>query len=262
MKSSKETHMCVFVPGRVCRVELDEIPLEVCRLCLDAWKMSGGTVMVRNPMKRVEAETSIPAVAFATERPNIVKRVEPTIPETGEPSIPTHIRRSLSELDRLFIEDRISLEEYVRRRNQILNSANQLSTSLSNTEEGIGNVEAQNAVFIIEAGKVKAKYPEGAALPDGLDGKALKAIHEFFENMRGHTSDVYLSFGGMNILGLALKGKKLALLLIGGRAKREDLSEVVREAQTLLREHENWEEILPLLYGIAAGGAKPAFTET
>jgi hypothetical protein len=137
-----------------------------------------------------------------------------------------------------------------------------LSTSLSNTEEGIGNVEAQNAVFIIEAGKVKAKYPEGAALPDGLDGKALKAIHEFFENMRGHTSDVYLSFGGMNILGLALKGKKLALLLIGGRAKREDLSEVVREAQTLLREHENWEEILPLLYGIAAGGAKPAFTET
>jgi hypothetical protein len=253
LKAFEETHMCVFVQGRVCRVELDEIPLEVCKLCLDAWKMSRGNITVKTPVKRVEAEA-----------PKAV-RVEPPTPEASEPSIPARIRCSLSELDRLFIEDRIDVEEYIQKRKQILNSANQSSTSFSSIEErleSLGNVEAQNVVFIVEAGKVKAKYPEDAALPEDLDGKALKAIHELFENLLEHMSDVRLSFRGRSILGLDLKGRRLALLLTGGKAEREDLAEVVREAQTLLREHENWEEILPLLYGIAAGGAKPAFTET
>jgi hypothetical protein len=253
LKAFEETRMCVFAQGRVCLVELDEIPLEVCRLCLDAWKISRGNITVKAPVKRVEAET-----------PRAVQ-AEAQTPEAGEPSIPAHIRRSLSELDRLFIEDGIGLEEYVQKRRQILSSASRPSTPLSSIEErleSLGNVEAQNALFIVEAGKVKAKYPEGATLPDGLDGKALKAIHELFENMHEHISDVRLSFRSWSILGLDRRGRRLALLLIGGKAEREDLSEVVREAQTLLREHENWEEILPLLYGIAFGGVKPASIES
>lgn len=34
-----EERKCPFIEGKECHVDTDEIPLEVCRLCIDAWKM-------------------------------------------------------------------------------------------------------------------------------------------------------------------------------------------------------------------------------
>jgi len=33
-----EHRECLFLPGRGCNLKVDEIPLEICRLCLEAFR--------------------------------------------------------------------------------------------------------------------------------------------------------------------------------------------------------------------------------
>jgi len=39
--------MCLFVPERPCDIDVDEIPLEVCKLCLEAWKVHVSNLTIK-----------------------------------------------------------------------------------------------------------------------------------------------------------------------------------------------------------------------
>ncbi len=65
---------CVFVPDWRCPIETDEIPLEVCKLCLEARKLQSKQVKISRHVETVElaptteaeteAETEVPQVLF------------------------------------------------------------------------------------------------------------------------------------------------------------------------------------------------------
>ncbi len=243
-KQEEAARECTFVPARACPVELDEIPLDVCRLCIEVWRTNRENVLLKRPEGRLEVAKG------AAKAPS-------------EPSTPGLSQLSLSELDKLLWEGRIGVDEYLQRRKQIINSLGKASSPFSSFEEAIerlGSVGAsvQSAVFVVEGGRVVARHPEDSVMPEGLDGKALKALQELFEALNELSADVRLEFGGKSIVGLGCRGRKQALLVVDSKAKLEDIAEGVREAQTLLREHDNWEEMLPLLYSVAVGGAKLA----
>jgi hypothetical protein len=88
---------CMFVADWTCQLEVEEIPLEVCRLCVEARTSHGD--MLAKTVKRA------------------VRRAEAPKP-TVEPRKAEDELESLSSLDRLFVNDEISLEEYVRRRDE------------------------------------------------------------------------------------------------------------------------------------------------
>ncbi|MEM2685837.1 MAG: hypothetical protein QXM01_02015 [Candidatus Bathyarchaeia archaeon] len=81
---------CLFVKSRECLVDADEIPLEVCRLCIEAWKIQASTIMVRR---------------------EVVKTLEAV-------GVPT----ALLELDHMFENGEIELDDYIEKREKILES--------------------------------------------------------------------------------------------------------------------------------------------
>ncbi len=88
---------CVFVEVWACPVDGDDVPLEVCRLCVEARTCHGD--MLAKTVKRT------------------VRKAEAPKP-VAEPRIAESELEALSSLDRLFVKDEIALEEYVRRRGE------------------------------------------------------------------------------------------------------------------------------------------------
>jgi len=88
---------CVFVKSWTCPVESDDVPLEVCRIC-------------------VEARKTQPAVINRTATISRASKVFPTKPVHDTIG-------HLNELDKQFEKNEISPEEYVEKRKNILESA-------------------------------------------------------------------------------------------------------------------------------------------
>ena len=100
---------CVFVPDWICQMEVEEIPLEVCRLCVEARKIAS-----------YQAKTAKQTIISA-------KALKPTI----EPRIAESESESLSSLDRLLMNDKISLEEYLQRRGEAVKRLQEAKTRTS-----------------------------------------------------------------------------------------------------------------------------------
>ncbi|MBS7609598.1 hypothetical protein KEJ19_03380 [Candidatus Bathyarchaeota archaeon] len=111
--SETANRRCVFVSGRACNFDEDEIPLEVCQLCLETWRAIC-SITVKRPKMLKEAEK---ARSLQAQRPLPVEEGIKTFQFEGK-----DVAERLAELDRLFAEDKVSVEEYVRQRKRILES--------------------------------------------------------------------------------------------------------------------------------------------
>jgi len=137
---------CAFVPGRVCNVEGDEIPLEVCRLCLETWrsmshvtvKRAAGTFEMLRAAEEAKPLQAVERQPVQVQQP--VEReeaVQPPTPATQPERV--DMAEALAELDRLFAEDKISLEEYIQERKRIVESSRRGRQSfMGNSGEGGG----------------------------------------------------------------------------------------------------------------------------
>ena len=268
MEPAKGINECVFVPGRVCPVELEEIPLEVCRLCVEAWGLSGRNMSVKPPKRRLE-------VAVEGSGASEIFRVEPGAPRVAEAKSPSvsesfasaRSQISLPELDKLFWEGRIEADEYVRRRREIVDSMKREESPFVSFERALENLDlamlGKRFILLVEDGRVKARYPKGAALPEGLEGSGdfLRAVQGIFTALSRNSIDAQIEVGSRRIMCLGCRGKKLALLIIDSRARLENFEGGIMEARRMLGESESWEKILPLIHNIIVEGAGPAAEE-
>jgi len=79
---------CVFYEGWGCHIQSAEVPLEVCKLCMQARE----------------------------EYSKVIRRVERT--EVREVGV-KEVRETLSRIDTLFIEGKLTVEEYLSRRREL-----------------------------------------------------------------------------------------------------------------------------------------------
>lgn len=88
---------CLFVAEWSCQMEVDEVPLEVCRLCIEARRnhANGRAEMIERPTGRAEAPK----------------------PLGGEGARKTLLARAL------FINGEIDVETYLRRRKDVVGRA-------------------------------------------------------------------------------------------------------------------------------------------
>jgi hypothetical protein len=133
------TRQCAFIKAKSCPIDVDEMPLDVCKLCIDAWKTSaeiqtltganllGPTIMVPAgvpqqvqyvPMAPVQRQP-IPPIAIPLPQQPI------TLIPTEEPDTAVNARNAydmLHRLDNQFINDRINAEEYVKMRRNLVDN--------------------------------------------------------------------------------------------------------------------------------------------
>ena len=256
--SERAHRRCIFIPDRECHVDADEIPLEVCQLCLEAWRAMNSRVTVRRSLDRLRMAGVQPVQAVegqpvqAEQRPfkgeEAVQR--PVAPQPER----VNVAEALAELDRLFEEDKIGLEEYVRRRKSIIDSARQNRNSLFNGFERIlGRVESGClGLILIEKEmfgvKVKAAAPEDWRQPESLDGEALRAIYNFYASLKERAEDIHLEHRDFKVASLGFKDGKLALLISEGNREPRELEEHVRKFSSRLRREANWEGNLKRIY--------------
>ncbi|MHA1632556.1 MAG: hypothetical protein ACTSXC_07115 [Candidatus Freyarchaeota archaeon] len=89
--AGKGAFRCVFISDWICPIEASEIPLEVCRLCLDArW-------------------------AHANE-----KRIERTVMRPPKPISEEGKLSDILSLDRHFMNGDLSIEKYLRKRKEAI----------------------------------------------------------------------------------------------------------------------------------------------
>lgn len=64
---------CVFVPNWICPMETPEIPLEVCKLCLEARKLQSKQVKISRQVETVELSPATQAVTnIEAEAPQVM----------------------------------------------------------------------------------------------------------------------------------------------------------------------------------------------
>jgi hypothetical protein len=64
---------CVFVPNWKCPIETPEIPLEVCKLCLEARKIQSKQTKISRQVESVELSPNTQAMAnIDTEAPQVI----------------------------------------------------------------------------------------------------------------------------------------------------------------------------------------------
>lgn len=127
------SRQCAFIKAKSCPIDVDEIPLDVCRLCIDAWKTSaeiqtltganllGPTIMV--PAGVPQQAQYVPMAPMQTQpiapvpqRP--ITFIPPQEPDTA--SMAREAYNMLHNLDSQFINDKLSAEEYVKMRKNLV----------------------------------------------------------------------------------------------------------------------------------------------
>jgi len=63
---------CIFVPDWECSIEASEIPLEVCKTCLEARKVHSKLVKITRHIIRAETTSAQKEALLETEVPQIV----------------------------------------------------------------------------------------------------------------------------------------------------------------------------------------------
>ena len=130
------SRQCAFIKAKSCPIDVDEIPLDVCRLCIDAWKTSaeiqtltganllGPTIMVPVGVPQQAQYTPMrpqPVTPIAAQVPQQPITFVPTQePDTG--GMAREAYSMLHNLDSQFINDCLSAEEYVKMRKNLVDN--------------------------------------------------------------------------------------------------------------------------------------------
>ncbi len=232
---SRKTQMnkCVFVQDKICNVDADEIPLEVCKLCLEVWKTSNENITVKRSMERPSRTTE----------------------ESEEPDY-RRIYSSLSELDRLFSEGKINPDAYIQRRREVIDSISYKKPARSkfkNLEAMLRRMERGEAkvALIEEKGrrlKVKLIFPEGWPIQDRIRDETLNAIFELYERLGDKAKDIRIELNNFKVASLGFKDGKLVLLILDPDQEFKSFEEDIEKAYVHLKEETNWEEKIPRIY--------------
>ena len=227
---------CIFRREWWCPVEADEIPFEVCRLCIEARRTQ--TVMA---MSRQGMAEEPPAELF-----------QPPITSTKEEPAQS-LSSLLSELDRRLFEGRIGMDEYLEERKRIIDSHKQNGESQFIGLEKILEVrgESRLGLILVKRGKLgisATAYPQGLPLYKGLNRKLVESIFELCTSAGEQAENMLVKLKDVKLAKIALKDGKLMLLALEPNQNPEEYEEENENILHDLKKAENWEKILPQLY--------------
>ncbi|MBD3172794.1 hypothetical protein GF326_10010 [Candidatus Bathyarchaeota archaeon] len=274
---------------------MDEIPLDVCKLCIDAWKTSAeiqsltGTDMLTPTIMTQSGPQSLQIMQSRSprkpERPSREPRSEPITftPSIDEETEVQETQELLSKLDNDFILDKITAEEYVQRRREIVTQlTEQIDTKKPSllakaTQDGFlspedsfpaGPPEDKFEVTNLEnkliqqsdektlplillerkLGKINVtKYPRNWKLPEGYNSKNLDSIYDLYEDLRENQEKILIRFNGTKIAVLGKKKNKILCMVLEKDSKIEDYRTQINKLLDKLETRRDYEELIKSL---------------
>ena len=272
---------------------MDEIPLDVCKLCIDAWKTSAEIQSLTGAdilSPTIMVPTGPQALQMIPTAPS--KHTPPEItPLTLIPSIDSgkddkESQDILVKLDNDFINDRISADEYVAKRREIVNQLmvqkdGKKPTMLKKaTIDGYLNPEDSMPagpprdkfrvinldespeilgyrkslpLLIIEKKRGKlgvTKFPEDWKPPSGLNRTNLESIYDLYEELGETDEKLLLQFNGTKLGLLGKKSNRVLCVVLEGDEKIEDYTEEINAVTDLLENTIDFEDFLKELPGV------------
>jgi len=219
---------CVFVQGRPCPFPSQQIPLQTCQVCVDAWKTEVA-------LKSRDSEQPLQAIAATGGGPGAESR------ETVS---------RLNELDRLFKDDNLDPVEYVRlRKKQTERLADGDRPRLS--LDKLGEAEAPAAeprgtrvALIVKSplGKRVHTHPKDWELPAAINDGVIDQILRLAKT--GPAGEIRVGVAGYKVACVKhAKGKLLLLVLDGDEDFQTYEAEVSRLAE-LFQGEQHWVKTL------------------
>ncbi len=283
---------CAFIQARACPIDVDEIPLDVCRLCIDAWKTSAEiqTLTGANILgPTIIVPTGPQALQMVPHRqtrpPDFASPSEPftLIPKIEGGTDPHETQDHLYRLDNDFMMDRISADEYVEQRRQIVSQlSDQIDTKKPSllaqaTADGILKPEdsmpagpPDDYFEVIDLNKNKdllqkhkilpimliertngrmrvTKYPEDWILPKNLNRTNLESIYDLYDELRESQEKILLQFNGTKLGILGKKNDKLLCMILEGDEKLEDYKDQINLITDLLESKNDFVDFIKAL---------------
>ena len=248
-------------------MDVDEIPMDVCRLCIDAWKISAEIQALTGAQTAPKPITVQSPVQLATQL------VEPSMPEV-EPKPPIlelpglgaseadqESHRQLSELDSRFMNDKIDAEEYVQQRRAIVSQLSNVKkvdtpsfgfTTIDLDEDtGIDEEQGKDAfrrilpLILIErkrTGYTLKSYPSNFKLPKALDDKKIRSIYNLYESLG--EDRILVQFDGTRIGLLDKKNNSMLCMVLDAEDRLEDHEEEIRYLNELFQRTDSFDDIV------------------
>jgi len=261
---------CAFIQSRACPIDVDEIPLDVCRLCIDAWKtsaeiqaLSGPQVAPQTIMVRGSAPLAQQLVMPDAPEP------EPTppkieLPRMSDEDMDTESYTRLRELDSKFINDKIDADEYVSQRRAIVDQLSNVKkvdapsdgyTTIDLNDDLDISLEPETEPYkkplplvVIErknTGFNVLRYPSDTDLPGTLTDDKIKSIYNLYESL--DEGKILVQFDGTKLGFLSKKKNRLLCTVLEADEKLEDYDREIRYLTELFQETDDPEDLVKAL---------------
>ena len=212
---------CVFVEGRACPFPSQEIPLQTCQVCVEAWKTEASLRL---------GASGEPVHAVSVANAGSIAEDQETL-------------KRLGELDNLFIDDNLDPEEYVRlRKSQTDRIANGSRPRISLDELEVEAPEPREIrlALIVKSfmGNKVHTYPECWRLPaeinDGVVDRLLKLATD-----RGD-EETRVGLAGYKVAVVRHAKGKLLIMVMDGDEEFQAYEPEMRRVSQLFQGEQHW----------------------
>jgi hypothetical protein len=276
-------------------VDVEEIPLDVCRLCIEAWKTSaeiqsltganvvGPTLMIPVGQQPIPVMPGIPASqpVSSPSAPAPVSEPFTFAPSSlGVNDTSDETQEILHNLDVAFINDRISADEYVEQRRNIVNQiATQKDTSkptllakatqdgyldpedsmpagppsdyfkvidLNNERDLLRKYKKPLPLMLIERrdGRIGiTKFLEDWVVPKSINRTNIESVYDLYDELRENQEKIILQFNGTKLGILGKKNNKILCFVLENDQKIEDYSEELVRISELLETSNDFDDL-------------------
>lgn len=259
---------CTFIQSRACPIDVDEIPLDVCRLCIDAWKTSaeiqaltGSQVAPQTIMVQRQAPLAQQLVMpGAVESEPVPPKIE--LPKKSDKD--TESYACLHELDSKFINDKIDADEYVRKRRAIVGQLSNVKkvgapsdgfTTIDLNDDLEISLEPDSEIYkmllplvLIErkkSGFSTLRYPLDTDLPGTLTDNKIKSIYNLYERL--DKGKIVIQFDGTKLGLLGKKNNRLLCIVLEADEKLEEYDREIKHLTELFQETDDLENLVKAL---------------
>ena len=249
---------------------MDEIPLDVCRLCIDAWKTSAEIQALTGSQVAPQAimvQRSAPlaqqlVMPGAPESQPVPPKIE--LPKISDEDMDTESHARLRELDSKIINDKIDADEYVRQRRAIVGQLSNVK-KVNAPSDGFTTIDLNDdldtslepepephkkllPLVIIErknTGFRLLRYPLDTDLPDALTDDKIKSIYNLYESL--DEGKILVQFDRTKLGLLGKKKNRVLCTVMEADEKLEDYEREIRYMTELFQETDDLEDLVKAL---------------
>jgi hypothetical protein len=241
--------MCIFVAGRQCPYQAEQVPFKVCELCIDAWK-------TQVAIRRQEAAKAQSLQAAQVQAQGGATPVTFSALEMNAPAV---IGEGLREIDILLQEGSIDPSEYVMLRKQKIDTLREREVNLQNSRIKLDFVDEPIDIEIMPAprqvrvvvvvktmlGKQVYTSPGDWELPKSITDKVTKSVFQLMQKKKA--SEIKLRAGDYKMACIRHEKDKFALMVLDVDEEFETYGYEIARVNEVLGNEKTWAKALKKL---------------